>query len=66
MRNLALEIRRRELALTQVEKAINAIGRCSCADAHRAMLAELERAKEALNEELRTLRYAARHTKAAA
>jgi hypothetical protein len=63
---LALEIRRRELALTQVEKAINAIGRCACADEHRDMLAKLEHAKQQLTERLAELRYAARHSEARA
>ena len=63
--NLLLAIRRRELALVQVEKAINAIGRCGCADEHRAMLAELERAKARLQPELAALRYQARHREAA-
>ena len=65
-RHILLAIRRRELALIQVEKAINAIGRCGCADEHRTMLAELERAKARLQPELAALRYQAQYPRAAA
>jgi len=64
--SLHLEIRRAELAITQVERAINAIGRCACADEHREMLATLERAKERLTARLAALKYAAQHPEVAA
>lgn len=64
--DIALNITRTRKAIARAKAAVTTLGQCGAKPEHRELMAKLHAVVEALETELRALRYAARHQKAAA